>query len=138
MIGKKIVTCFLEYNNKLLLLRRSNKVGTYRGKWASVSGHIEIGENEFSRALIEIEEETKLNRKDVKLLARSEPVIVPDNDNNYLWEVYPFLFRTYKNDIEVDWEHTDYNWIYPSEFDKYDIVPMLYEVYKEVIKKLRH
>ena len=65
MIDKKIVTCFIEHNDKVLILRRSNKVGTYRGKWASVSGHIERGEDEHSRALIEIEEETKLKKSDV-------------------------------------------------------------------------
>ncbi|MCW3974634.1 MAG: NUDIX pyrophosphatase [Candidatus Bathyarchaeota archaeon] len=138
MIDKKIVTCFIEHNDKLLILRRSNKVGTYRGKWASVSGHIEGGEDEHSRALIEIEEETKLKRTDVKLLAKSKPIIISDKENSYFWKVYPFLFKTYRSDIKIDWEHIEYKWISPTEFDKFDTVPMLYEVYKKIRKNIQY
>jgi 8-oxo-dGTP pyrophosphatase MutT (NUDIX family) len=137
MIDKKIVTCFLEHNNKVLILRRSNKVGTYRGKWASVSGHIEGGEDEHSRALIEIEEETKLRKTDVELIAKSKPITVSDKENGFFWKVYPFLFKTNRNDIKIDWEHIEYKWISPSEFEGFDTVPMLYEVYKKVRKNIQ-
>ncbi len=136
-MDKKIVTCFLEHNNKVLILRRSNKVGTYKGKWASVSGHIERGEDEFSRALIEIEEETKIKRADIKLIAKSKPIIVPDKENSYFWKVYPFLFETNRSEIKIDWEHIEYKWISPSDFDSYDTVPMLHEVYKKVRKNIK-
>ncbi len=102
-----------------------------------MSGHIERGEDEFSRALIEIEEETKIKRTDVKLIAKSKPIIVPDKENNYFWKVYPFLFRTNRSEIKIDWEHIEYKWISPSEFDSYDIVPMLHEVYKKVRKNIK-
>lgn len=138
MILRRIVTCFLEIDDKLLLLRRSDRVGTYKGKWASVSGHIERGEDEFKRALIEIEEETKLKKKDVKLLAKSEPITVTDNNNKVSWKVYPFLFRVLKNNIRIDWEHTEYRWIEPSELTKYDTVPMLNEVYTLLREKIRN
>ncbi len=138
MIHRRIVTCFLEIDDKLLLLRRSDKVGTYQGKWASVSGHIEGGEDEFKRALIEIEEETKLKKKDVKLLAKSQPITVTDNNNKVSWKVYPFLFRVLKNNIRIDWEHAEYSWIKPSELAKYDTVPMLNEVYKLLREKIRN
>ena len=137
MADKKIVTCFIEYNDKVLILRRSNKVGTYRGKWASVSGHIERGEDEYSRALIEIEEETKLKRTDVELLAKSKPITVSDKENCFFWEAYPFLFKTNRNNIKIDWEHIEYKWISPSEFEKFNTVPMLYEIYKKVRKNIQ-
>jgi len=41
----KVVTCFLlrraAAGDEVLLLRRSQKVGTYRGRWAGVSGYLE-------------------------------------------------------------------------------------------------
>jgi len=43
MEEKHVVTSFLEYDNKILILRRSQAVGTYQGKWAGVSGYIEEG-----------------------------------------------------------------------------------------------
>jgi 8-oxo-dGTP diphosphatase len=38
---KKVVTCFLESNGAILILRRSELVGSYQGRWAGVSGYIE-------------------------------------------------------------------------------------------------
>jgi hypothetical protein len=33
-----VITCFVMYEGKILLLKRSDKVGTYKGFWNSVSG----------------------------------------------------------------------------------------------------
>ena len=41
MAERRVVTCFLMHQGKLLVLRRSAKVRTYQGKWAGVSGYIE-------------------------------------------------------------------------------------------------
>ena len=38
---KQVVTSFIESENKILILRRSGRVGTYQGRWAAVSGYIE-------------------------------------------------------------------------------------------------
>ena len=51
---KRVVTCFLESANEILILRRSEQVGSYRGRWAGVSGYIETTADE--QALVEIEE----------------------------------------------------------------------------------
>ncbi len=45
MRDAEVVTCFLlrrgEGGDTLLLLRRSDRVSTYQGLWASVSGYLE-------------------------------------------------------------------------------------------------
>jgi isopentenyldiphosphate isomerase len=41
MRRRRAVTCFLQYEGRILLLRRSSTVRTYRGMWAGVSGSIE-------------------------------------------------------------------------------------------------
>ncbi len=40
-----VCTCFLRYENKVLILKRSDKVGTYQDKCAGVSGYIDPGRN---------------------------------------------------------------------------------------------
>jgi len=57
MNKKNIVTSFLFKDGKVLLLKRSNKVGSFRGKWAGISGYIE-NETSLEAALREIKEET--------------------------------------------------------------------------------
>ena len=42
----KAVTCLLiNDNGKLLILKRSKKVSTYKGQWGGVAGYIEEGES---------------------------------------------------------------------------------------------
>ena len=64
---RRVVTCFLESENEILLLRRSEQVGSYHGRWAGVSGCIETNTDEQS--LAEIWEETSLLTEDVELRA---------------------------------------------------------------------
>jgi len=58
-------------------------VGTYRGRWAGVSGYIE--ENVDKQAIIEINEETSLTEKDLTLIKKGEPVVVFDRQINRKW-----------------------------------------------------
>ena len=127
---KRVVTCFLECNGRILILRRSQLVGSFRGRWAGVSGYIETTADE--QALVEIEEETGLCRGDVKLVRKGRPLRV--EGEGVRWAVYPFLFRVKeRNKIKIDWEHSDKRWIAPDEIDDYPTVPMLREALSEVL-----
>ena len=57
MRSTKIVTSFIRDDNKLLILKRSNKVKTMKGLWSGISGIIENDELPLKRAKIEIFEE---------------------------------------------------------------------------------
>ncbi|MEM3736703.1 MAG: S-methyl-5-thioribose-1-phosphate isomerase [Candidatus Bathyarchaeia archaeon] len=122
---RKVVTVFLEYNGLILILKRSGRVGTFKGKWAGVSGYIEGNEDPSSRALIEIQEEVGLNAREVHLAVKGKLLLVPDKEKNVLWVVYPYLFKADKPSITVNWENEEYRWIKPEEIDLYETVPML-------------
>jgi 8-oxo-dGTP diphosphatase len=128
------VTAFIEYQGKILLLRRSQKVKTMKGKWAGVSGYIEKAEAPIGRALTEILEETGLTNENIKFLNDGEPLEAADITwpDNITWVVHPFYFRTNKNEIHLDWEHDTYKWINPNEIENYDTVPRLKEAFDRV------
>jgi len=130
---KHVVTCFLEYGRKILILRRSSKVGTYRRSWAGVSGYIET--NDIDQAFTEIRQETQIYQKDLKLVKKGKPLEVIDKNLNRKWIVHPFLFHVKAPDkIKIDWEHTESRWIKPSELKKYDTVPGLAKALARVNK----
>jgi 8-oxo-dGTP pyrophosphatase MutT (NUDIX family) len=130
---KRVVTCFLECGDKILLLRRSGLVGSFQGRWAGVSGYIETTAGE--QALVEIEEETGLRRGDVELVKRGSPLKV--EGEGVRWVVYPFLFQIKdRSKIRIDWEHSEQRWIAPDEIDDYQTVPMLKEVLARVYKNI--
>ncbi len=127
---KHVVTCFLECDGRILILRRSELVGSFRGRWAGVSGYIETTADE--QALVEIEEETGLCREDVELLKRGRPLRA--EGEGVRWVVCPFLFRVKERDkIRIDREHSDKRWINPGEIDDYPTVPMLKEALYRVL-----
>jgi PncC family amidohydrolase len=130
---KPVVTCFLEHDGKILILRRSGRVSTYRRYWAGISGYIET--NDVDQAFTEISEEAELYRKDLKLIKKGEPLEVVDHKLNRKWIVHPFLFHVKAPEkIKTDWEHTETKWIKPEELKKYDTVPGLAKALKRVIK----
>ena len=126
MEEKRVVTCFLEHNKKILLFRRSKRVGTYRWRWAGVSGYIEEGNTPYEQALEEIREETGLGREDIELVKGGEPLEVIDEQMGRKWVVHPYRFRVVRPEkIGIDWEHTEMRWIAPEDIGEYETVPNL-------------
>ncbi len=130
---KHVVTCFLESKTEILILRRSEKVGTYQGRWAGVSGYVEKSPDE--QALTEIEEETGLDKNDIELIRKGMPLEVVDEKLRRKWIVHPYLFHIKDRDkIRIDWEHKETKWIDGKDIDKYDTVPMLSQTLERVCK----
>ena len=129
---KHVVTCFLESRDKILLLHRSRQVGSYRGKWAGVSGYVESPPDE--QAVIEINEETGLDIGDLQLLKKGESLVIDDEELATRWNVHPFLFHVNTPEkVKIDWEHKEFKWINPVDIDKYDTVPGLKNTLERVI-----
>ncbi|MHA1264446.1 MAG: NUDIX domain-containing protein [Candidatus Helarchaeota archaeon] len=129
---RHVVTSFLRYQGKILLLQRSSKVGTYQGRWAGCSGYIENDESPYKRALIEIKEELQLDPENLQLIKEGTLLEVEDEEKAVLWLVHPFLFEISSNQIQIDWEHKNYKWISPDEIDQYPTVPKLKEAFERV------
>ncbi|MGC9060155.1 MAG: NUDIX domain-containing protein [Thermoplasmata archaeon] len=127
IVCSQVVSCFVIKNGKLLLLKRSSRVGSFQGYWATISGYIEKGELPLRRAYIELLEEGKLRK--VRLIKKGK--IVFARDKGRVFAVHPFLFET-KSDVEIDWEHTEYRWINPVELTEYQTVPKLREAFLSV------
>ena len=132
----KVTTCLLiDEQDNLLILKRSDKVSTYRSQWGGIAGYIEEDEAPLETALKEIQEEAGLLENDIELIKQVDPVQITDyyDGKRYDWEIFVFIFKTEKKDkIKIDWEHSEYKWIPPSEIAKYDTVPHL----REIVKKL--
>jgi len=128
---KNVVTCFLEYYGRILILKRS-EVGSYQGKWAGVSGYIE-NETPYLTALKEIFEEVNLTEKDLKLVKKGKVLPVPDEESGLLWIVHPCLFLIKNPDkIRIDWEHKEKKFIDPKDIGKHETVPKLKETLEKV------
>lgn len=127
---KKVVTSFIRHQGKILLLRRSEKVGSYKGRWAGVSGYLEE-KSPLDQSLKEIFEETGLTESQVVLVSFGEPLTVIDRKLETCWLVHPFLFETAEPEkIRLDWEHVEMQWVEPDKLRQLPTVPKLAEAYE--------
>jgi ribose 1,5-bisphosphate isomerase len=129
---RPVVTSFIQVAQRILLLRRSSKVGSYRGRWAGVSGYLEGDENPAQRAMIEIKEEIGLTSEQITLVRAGDVLRVYDERADVVWVVHPFLFEANEPNIRLDWEHIEFQWVRPDELRKYETVPKLRETFDRV------
>ncbi|RKD95971.1 NUDIX domain-containing protein [Halopiger aswanensis] len=147
-----VVTAFLRYRGEILLLRRSDAVGTYRGQWGGVSGFAEDDPDAQVRA--EIREETGLEDDDVSLVRSGRPVRFRDelaDGGEREWVVHPYLFDVTVDEpaIERSEEHDALEWVPPTEIvapgfaaatadrDAFETVPELWTAYERVAPTVR-
>ena len=126
MRSTRIITAFIINNNKILILKRSDKVRSMRGLWSGVSGIIENNEIPINRAKIEIFEEVGIKENKINLVKSIEKIkITSPQYENHEWEVFPFLFETKESEIKLNWENSEHKWINVNELKNYETVPSL-------------
>ena len=129
MSSTRIVTSFIKNNNKILILKRSNKVRTMKGLWSGVSGIIENNEVPIDRARIEIFEEVGIKSEQISLVKNIEKIKISSPQyENHEWIVFSFLFETEETEIKLNWENSEYRWIMINDLKNYETVPNLYKI----------
>ena len=126
MRSTRIVTSFIKNNNKILILKRSDKVRSMKGLWSGISGIIENNEIPINRAKIEIFEEVGIKKNKINLVKSIEKIKIRSPQyENHEWEVFPFLFETKESEIKLNWENSEHKWINVKELKNYETVPSL-------------
>ena len=129
MRSTKIVTSFIKDNEKLLILKRSDKVKSMKGLWAGISGIIEKNEEPLKRAKIEILEEVGIIEDRITLVRSVEEMRINSPQyENHEWEIFPFLFEAKNPIIKLNWENSEFKWINVEELKNYETVPSLQKV----------
>ena len=133
-----VVTCFLRRSDqaepRILLVRRSQRVGSYHSRWAGVSGFVEEGVSPDEQAYTEIREETGLQGEQVRMRKRGAVVEYEDASIGRHWFIHPYLFDVLAPEaIQLDWEATEMRWITPAELEQFETVPKLKEAYDSAV-----
>jgi predicted aconitase with swiveling domain/8-oxo-dGTP pyrophosphatase MutT (NUDIX family) len=128
--ARRVVTAILRNRGRILIVRRSEKVGTFRGKWSAISGHIEGREDPKRRAIVEVREETGIRA--ITFRGAGDPVLARDGTTIYV--VHPFLFDTSNRQVRLDWENVEHRWVRPEELERFESVPRLVDVVAAVLQ----
>ncbi len=119
-----VITVFIKVKDKILLLKRSNKVLTYKGKWNTIAGYLDEVKPIEEKIKEELREE--INVKEVLSIKIGNYFEILDKKINKKWIVTPVLVELKdRPEIKLDWEHTEFKWIKPEEMKNYDTVANL-------------
>ncbi|MFC7156347.1 NUDIX domain-containing protein [Halomarina halobia] len=124
-----VVTCFLRNGSDVLLLRRSDAVGSYSGMWGTVAGHAEGDPDALVRE--EIEEETGLLDA-ATFVRRGDPFAVLDEALDVRWVVHPYLFDCDSRAVTTNAETVECEWVPPTRILERETVPNLWRSYAAV------
>ncbi len=129
-----IVKGIILYNDKVLIVRRSDKDEIGAGNWEFVGGNIEFGE-ELEQALVrEIQEEVNLEITIDKVLYNTTYKTNPTRQAVIL------VYKCYAKDdkVKLSEEHSGYKWVSEKELrdlvfidilndmDKYNVFPLIF------------
>lgn len=125
-----VVNIVVMYNERMLLLKRSDQVLTYKGMWNCVGGYIDSYDDPDKFVIKELEEELGILESDIMLLELGIPIIKEDKSIPITWHIYPYLVTlASKPEIILDYEHTECAWIDPVTITEYETVPGLEKLY---------
>lgn len=112
-----VVTAFLRNRGEVLLLCRSDAVGTYAGQWGGISGFAEGNPDE--QVHVEIAEEAGLEER-VSLVRTGRELRVIDEELDREWVVHPYLFDCESRAVELSEEHDAFEWVSPTVAIKFE------------------
>jgi len=129
LYSTNIVTSFIKNDDKILILKRSDKVKSMKCLWAGISGIIENNETPLTRAKIEIFEEAGIHEEQIELLKAIQQIKISSPQyKNHEWNIFPFLFKAKNPEIKLNWENLEFEWIEPNEIKNYKTVPDLEKI----------
>ncbi|MBI4450944.1 NUDIX domain-containing protein [Candidatus Woesearchaeota archaeon] len=121
-----VLTCFVYCCGELLLLKRSDKVGAYQGKWNAVAGYLDEPRPLRDKVLEELADELGVSESLVARLEAAPSYELHDAAIKKTWIIHPVLVELREKPVvKLDWEHTECAWIAPISLTQYDIVPGL-------------
>ena len=130
-----VLTIYVLYNDKILLLKRSDRVHTYKGKWNTIAGYLDELSPIEKKIHEELTEELQITKDQIQEIKIQEYYAFHDPAIACTWIIYPVLVTlNEKPAIVLDWEHTEYQWIDPRDIENFDTVPNASESLKRCFR----
>jgi len=115
------VICFIERDGKILLMKRSDKVGSMHGQWDTAGGYYDELLPPIDIAYKEILEETGILKKEICSIQEGVVIRHVSEKRSSIFCLY--YCKTKKRNIHLDYEHTEYAWVNIKDISTYAVTP---------------
>ncbi len=116
---------------KILMIKRSNKVGFYPGTWNGVSGFLDDNQKIEDKFAEELEEELGLSKAAIKSIKVGRPFLQDAPDYGKVWVVLPMLVSLKPGKFRLNWEADEAKWLRLAEIKKMELMPGFDQVIRE-------
>jgi len=127
-----IINCVLKHKGKFLVIKRSEILRWYPGRWNGVSGFLDDKKSIKEKITEEINEELGLKKTSIKSIKLKEIFLQDEPKYQKTWIVIPVLVEVNTSEVKLNFENAEYKWATESEIKKLKFVPGFDEVLRRV------
>ncbi|MFA5954375.1 MAG: NUDIX domain-containing protein [Patescibacteria group bacterium] len=121
-----VLSAVVRRQQEILLLKRSDQVRYYQGRWNVVAGYIDAMTTLQDKVLAELHEELGVTNELIHVVDYGMPRTVIDKEVGVQWIIFPVLVELLvKPVLQLNEEHTEYRWVLPEEVKNFSTVPLL-------------
>ena len=129
-----VLNCVLKYKDKILVVQRNKEMRLYPEYWNGISGFLDDNKSLEEKVFEELREEVGLSKKDILSIKHGQVFDQDAHDYNKTWIVHPVLVNIKTDEVVLDWESQNHQWIKPKDAKKLKLLPGFKEVLKVLFK----
>lgn len=106
-----VINCVARWKNKILLVKRSEKLNFYPGYWNGISGFLDDHKSLEEKVHEELKEELGLNSTSILAIRSGQIFDQEEPQYGKTWIVHPVLVEVSTDQITTDWESDSHEWV---------------------------
>lgn len=118
-----VINCVVKFADKILLVKRSEKLRFYPGYWNGISGFLDDQKNLEEKVYEELREELQLDRHHISSIKFGQVFDQEEAQYNKTWIVHPVLVVVNTDHIRTDWESQSYSWMTVHKVRQQKLLP---------------
>lgn len=118
-----VINCVVRYRGKILVVQRSEKLNFYPGYWNGISGFLDDQRSLEQKVKDELKEEIGMRTNNIKRIKLGAIFDQEEPKYKKTWIVHPVLVDVMTDNIKLDWEAQNYQWIKPREAKTLRLLP---------------
>ncbi|MDD3487453.1 MAG: NUDIX domain-containing protein [Candidatus Moranbacteria bacterium] len=118
-----VINCVVRYENKILLVQRSESLNFYPGYWNGVSGFLDDRKSLKEKIKEELKEELGIPKSKIKKIQLGEIFHQEEKKYKKTWIVHPVLVDIATDEVKLDWEAKNFEWMILAKVKKMKLLP---------------
>lgn len=127
-----VINCVVQFGDKILLVKRSEKLNHYPGYWNGISGYLDDDSSLEEKVREELSEEAGITPDQIESIELGQIFDQEEPKYNKTWIVHPVLVKVKTDQVKTDWEADDHRWITRDEVKELNLLPGFEDVVKAV------